>query len=87
MAGTQKSGRPRKTGRVYYLGRFRFQPGLDPPELEPVLQAITEAGNEQRRHDILKAALLSGAGEARQAATAVESTIVAGAVKDIFTDF
>ncbi len=88
MAGKkQNSGRPKKLGRVYYLGRYRFVPGLDPPELETVLQAIAAANDEQRRRDILRAALLSGAGEAQQAASAVESSLTAGTVDDMFDAF
>lgn len=88
MAGVKaKSGRRKKLGRVYYLGRYRFVPGLDPPELEAVLRAIAGAGDASRRRDIIKAALLSGANEARQAATTVESTLITGIVEDMLADF
>lgn len=87
MAGVRgRSGRPKKGGRVYYLGRIRFESGVDPPELKTVLEAI-EAARGQKRRDIIKAALLSGAGPARAEAEAVESSVAAETVDNIFADF
>lgn len=86
MAGKKgKSGRQPRTGQVYVV-RYRYIPGLDPPELKGVLEAIRTAAGQKRR-DIIRAALLSGAGEAQQAASAVESTLIAGTVDDLFGVF
>lgn len=86
MAGKKgKSGRQPGTGQVYVV-RYRYIPGLDPPELKGVLEAIRTAAGQKRR-DIIRAALLSGAGEAQQAASAVESTLIAGTVDDLFGVF
>ncbi len=80
-------GRPKAGGEIYeFHFYYRFQPGLDPPELRTVLEAIKAATGPKRR-DIIRAALLSGAGEAQQAASAVESTLIAGTVDDMFDAF
>jgi hypothetical protein len=79
------SGRQPETGTVYVV-KYRYIPGLDPPELKVVLEAILTAAGQKRR-DIIRPALLSGAGQAQQAASAVESTLIAGTVDDMFDAF
>jgi len=66
-------GRPRKAGKVYYLGRLRFRPGQDPPELEALLDEI-EAASPGRKAEILRAALIGGMTEGRVEANQVEDS-------------
>lgn len=87
MAGVSgKSGRRRKPGKVYYLGRLRFRPGQDPPELQDILNAIAEAG-PRKRADILRAALLGGAQQAQDTADRVEDSQATGLLKALFDEF
>lgn len=52
-------GRYPKPGTVYYLGRIRYDPGEDPPELKEILETIAASPPDQRPA-IIKAALLEG---------------------------
>jgi hypothetical protein len=63
-------GRPRAPGRVYYLGRLRFIPGQDPPELGEFLETLMAA---ESKAEILKAALIGGLGQAQEVIDAQES--------------
>ena len=81
-----RRGRPPKAGTVYYLGRLRYRPGVDPPELQDILQAIEEAGPARRR-DILRAALLGGADEAQARADSPEDDEVTGMMDDLLGGF
>jgi hypothetical protein len=75
-------GRPPEPGKIYYLGRLRYRPGADPPELCALLDEIEQAGPVRRRA-ILVAALLGGAGQAHEAATAVEDCEVTELMGDL----
>lgn len=66
-------GRPKSTGKRFYLGRVRFEPGRDPPELLDVLEAIEAAGS--RKATVLKAALIGGAASAEAEAGKDESAL------------
>lgn len=66
--------RPRLPGRVYYLGRLRYRPDRDPPELRQLLETIDQASPD-RRPAILKAALLGGQHLATQEATKTETDL------------
>ena len=79
-------GRPRAPGRVYYLGRLRFRPGIDPPELEEILEAIVHAG-PGKRADILRAALQGGAGLTRQEASSAEDSCTRNLLEEMFSQF
>ena len=79
-------GRKPASGKVYYLGRLRFRPGYDPPELEEILITITQA-DRSKRADILRAALLGGAKQAQDTAANVEDSGIADLLDDMFTDF
>lgn len=71
LDGKRNRGRPKAIGRVFYLGRFRFVPGVHPPELEGLLEAIETAG--QGRHQaLLEAALVGGLSRGQAAAAQVE---------------
>ena len=88
MAGTKgSSGRHKALGEIYeFHFYYRFEPGIDPPELKMVLDSI-RASTGQKRREIIKAALLSGASEAWQAASTIESATVRSLVDDMFSDF
>jgi hypothetical protein len=84
---TRNRGRPPKRGAVYEFDfYYRFVPGEDPPELEALLKAIVEAKGRKRR-DILRAALLGGADQARQTATRSEDSDIADVFETMFSDF
>jgi len=74
-------GRPRAAGEVYYLGRVRWVPGVDPPELRAFLEEFAGAEPE-RKQAILKAALVGGleegAAEAGQVEDAETRAVLAG---------
>lgn len=87
MAGTRKSGRHPKAGQVYQFDfYYRFIPGEDPPELRALLDSIVAAKGRKRR-DILRAALLGGAQQARTTASQVEDTAVSTLLDEMFADF
>ena len=65
---------------------FRFQPEEDPPELEALLEAISQARG-RKRQDILRAALQEGAKPAQEAATTLEDRATADLLDDMFADF
>ena len=46
-------------GKVYYLGRLRAVPGIDPPELIEFLERLESAPPERRRA-MLREALIGG---------------------------
>jgi hypothetical protein len=79
-------GRKPAPGKVYYLGRLRFRPGLDPPELEEILEAITGAA-PPKRADILRAALLGGSKQAQDIVGKVEDSGTTDLLNDMFADF
>ena len=79
-------GRPRAPGKVYYLGRLRFRPGIDPPELEEILEAIVNAG-PGKRADILRAALQGGAVQAREEANSAEDSSTRNLLDEMFSQF
>jgi hypothetical protein len=80
-------GRPPKNGTVYeFAFYYRFTPGEDPPELRELLDAIVAARGRKRR-DIIRAALLGGAGQARFTAGQVEDSAVSSLLDDMFADF
>ena len=74
-------GRPPKHGKYYRFG-LRYRPGLDPPELEELLERIRQAEGEERA-EILRAALLGGA---EQAKTAGSEGRIKSAIDDFFAD-
>jgi hypothetical protein len=88
MAGVAgKSGRPEAGGRVYsFTFYYRFVPGEDPPELGTLLETISQARGRKRR-DILRAALLGGAQQARETATNAEDSDVSGLFDEMFDQF
>ncbi|RME74350.1 MAG: hypothetical protein D6784_10120 [Chloroflexi bacterium] len=87
MGSLKKVGRPREPGRVFRFDfYYRFIPGQDPPELETLLEAIVQAKGRKRR-DILRAALLGGAQQARETATRVEDSADASLFEEMFEDF
>jgi hypothetical protein len=58
MAGIKgRSGRFKLPGKYYRIG-LRYRPGIDPPELKDLLDAILAAKGEERAH-ILRTALLT----------------------------
>ena len=79
-------GRKPAPGKIYYLGRLRFRPGLDPPELEDILEAITGAA-PPKRAEILRAALLGGSKQARDIVGKVEDSGTTDLLNDMFVDF
>lgn len=87
MAGNSRSGRPKKPGKVYEFNfYYRWIPGEDPPELKAVLEELLAATGRKRR-DILRAALLGGAGEAQDVATKVEDSEDSTLIDDMFAGF
>jgi hypothetical protein len=79
-------GRPPSPGKVYYLGRLRYRPGVDPPELEDLLEEIEEAGPARRR-EILRTALLGGIEQGATQAGAVEDEEVTNLMDDLLGGF
>ena len=79
-------GRKPLPGRVYYLGRLRYRPGADPPELERLLEAVAMAKG-RKRADILRAALLGGASQAQEAAARAEDSATETLLDDLFDAF
>jgi hypothetical protein len=67
-------GRPKSPGKRYYIGRIRFDPRYDPPELQDLLEAITTAP-PGRKAILIKAALLEGRNAAIQEANKTEDDI------------
>jgi hypothetical protein len=68
-----------------YRFSLRCRPGIDPPELEALLEAMTAARGAQRA-DIVRSALLSGAAQA-QALAAVEDSETVTLLEDILAAF
>ncbi len=79
-------GRPPAPGKVYYLGRLRFRPGIDPPKLRELLEMIATAPPD-RRADLLRAALLEGARHTPNRAASAESSEVENMLSDLFGSF
>jgi len=79
-------GRKPAPGTVYYLGRLRFRPGMDPPELERLLESII-AAPAGKRADILRAALLGGASEAQETASKAEDSVTETLLDDMLGAF
>ncbi len=79
-------GRRPGIGKVYYLGRLRYRPGLDSPELEALLEAIA-AARGAKRADILRSALLGGASQAQATASAAEDSQTRAALDDMLAGF
>lgn len=52
-------GRPPEPGTVYYLGRLRFRPGVDPPQLQAFLERF-QAAEPGYKSQLLRAALIGG---------------------------
>lgn len=86
MAGVSgRSGRRRQPGRLYRFS-LRYRPGIDPPELAALLEAVAAARGVQRA-DIVRAALLGGAAQAQTQAAAVEDTETVTLLDDILAAF
>ncbi len=79
-------GRKAAPGQVYYLGRLRFRPGLDPPELVALLETICQADPPQRAN-LLRAALLGGAKQVQAAVAAGEDQATTRVLDEMFADF
>lgn len=80
MTHKRPRGRPQSPGKYYRFG-LRFRPGFDPPELEVLLETLSNADSEARAV-ILRAALIGGA-------KAVQEEVIANTEKDggVLTDF
>lgn len=79
-------GRPKAPGAVFYLGRLRYRPGIDPPELREFLEMLDRAEAE-RKPEILRAALLGGMGQAETVATQVEDAETAALMDGMLAGF
>lgn len=76
--------RPKLPGKLFYLGRLRYRPDQDPPELLALLETIA-AAHPDRRPEIIKAALIGGQGLATQAANkTVEDYETENLLTDLF---
>ena len=80
-----KTGRPKKPGKLYRFS-LRYRPGLDPPELAQLLEEIITTQGEKRA-DILRTALLSGAKNARIIAAKVEDSFAGAGIDAMIDDF
>jgi len=86
MAGKKgRSGRPKLSGRAYRF-YIRYRPGLDPPELGKLLEMVANESDEKRA-DILRAALIGGASQAQATAEMVESSATASLLDEMFASF
>lgn len=65
---------------------LRYRPGIDPPELKELLDAISAAQGEERAH-ILRTALLTGADTANKVANANEDFEATQLIEALFDDF
>ena len=81
-----RRGRPPKPGKVYYLGRLRFRPGIDPPELKAFLDLFDQA-EPGRKASILRAALLGGLDQGQVQAAQVEDEETAALLDDLLGEF
>ena len=79
-------GRPPAPGKVYYLGRLRFRPGIDPPELRDLLENIAAAPPAQRG-ELLRAALISGVKYADTPPASPEDAEIENMLNDLFDSF
>jgi len=79
-------GRRPTPGKVYYLGRLRFRPGIDPPELQNLLENLASS-SPVKRADMLRATLLGGAQYAMEKATSIEDDDTGQLLSDFFADF
>lgn len=79
-------GRPPAPGKVFYLGRLRYRPGIDPPELRDFLEKFEQAPAE-RKPAILRAALVGGLSEATEEASAVEDEETTNLLDGLLGDF
>lgn len=88
MAGKKgRSGRRAAGGRIYeFHFYYRLVPGQDPPELEALLDSIV-AAKGRKRGDIIRAALLGGAGQAKSTAERVEDSEISNLFDEMFADF
>lgn len=78
-------GRPPAPGKIYYLGRLRFRPGIDPPELQDLLERLDEAGPVRRR-ELLRAALIGGLNQAAESPAAIEDDETAALMDNLLGD-
>ncbi len=82
-----RSGRTSKIGQVYeFYIYYRWVPGQDPPELKALLEELSQATGRKRR-DILRAALLGGAQQARDVAAKLEDSEDTTIFDEMFANF
>lgn len=77
-------GRRKAAGRVFYLGRVRWVPGVDPPELLAFLEGLAGA---ERKGEVLKAALLGGLEEGVAEAGRVEEEETTALLEGLLGEF
>ena len=80
-----RSGRNKEPGKLYRFS-LRYRPGVDAPELERLLEAIS-AARGRKRADILRAALLGGASQAQETAARAEDSATETLLDDLFDAF
>ncbi len=86
MAGKKgRSGRTKLPGRLYRL-YIRYRPGLDPPELEELLETMVTT-NHHKRTDIFRAAVIGGMTQAKTTAQAAEASVTTTLLDEMFADF
>ena len=79
-------GRPRAPGKVYYLGRLRFRPGIDPPDWRRFWRpsCMPDQANEPTSCGLR---LQGGAGKARQEANSAEDSRTRDLLDEMFSQF
>jgi len=80
-----RRGRPREPGKVYYLGRLRFRPGMDPPELAAFLERLAAAG--PGRGELLKRALIGGLAKGGQVVGSAEDEETRAVLDELLGEF
>jgi len=86
MAGVSgRSGRRRQPGRLYRFS-VRYRPGVDPPELAALLEAVAAASGG-RRAEMLRLALLGGAAQAQALSVDAEGAEVGTLLDDLLAAF
>jgi hypothetical protein len=82
-----RRGRPQAPGEVYeFHFYFRFIPGVHPPVIQHVLEAIKKTEGRKRR-DILETLLSGGAMEAAEVAEKAEDSETEALLSDMFAEF
>lgn len=87
MAGKKGSSGRKAVGQLYeFHFYYRFDPRVDPPEVETTLEAIKQASGQERQH-IIRAVLLGGSRQAQAVVLETGETEDAACLDDMLGGF